>query len=241
MIGEDIASVTNPAQYEGFSEEQEDISQSRGSTQLRTTTHSKKTKIVLAVVSAVLVIYLSASFYVAATQLAAEGLAVVGAVNILVAVCTAICMCIYVERRKGMGPMHTTQDPNLILSTEEVSLGGTEHDGPTVAENVPHQDLHDGNTRPFPAASASDTAPTLALQLGPFAPTGDTGKRTPIIRPVIITTKAEIAPPPSPQSGSTILDANKQTPTTQPVTITSADSPSSTTPSLVPRSGPLAS
>ncbi|MFV9881424.1 MAG: hypothetical protein AB8U31_01015 [Anaplasma ovis] len=46
---------------------------------------------------------------------------------------------------------------------------------------------------------------------------------------------------PSPQFGSTILDANKQTPTTQPVTMISADSPSSTKPPLVLRSSPLTS
>ena len=234
MIGEDIVAITSPAQYEGLSGEQEDISQSRGGTQLCTTTHSKKTKIVLAVISAALVIYLSASFYVAVTQLAAEGLVVVGAVNILIVICAGICMCIYTERRKGMRPAHTAQDS--ILSDKEVSLGSIEHDGLAVTENSPHQDLHYVNTRSFPAASASDAAPTLALQLGPLAPTGDTGKKTPIASPVIITTKAEVVPLPSPQFSSTILElTNTQTPTTESVTAPGADSPSGTKPPLVPK------
>ncbi len=235
MIGEDIAAVTSPAQHEGLSEEQEDTSQSQGSTRPHATTHADKTKIILAVVFVALVIYLAASFYVAATQLSAAGLAVVGAVNALVVICTIICMCICVAGKEDRSLERISQDP--ILSTEEVSLGTIECDGPTVAENAPHQDLHNGGARPLTAASEVDTAHTSAPQPGPFIPAGDTNKKSPTTRPVTITTKAEITPPPAPRrfgspkhsdigplapQSSPLSFICKQTPAEQPVAATNA-------------------
>ncbi|ACZ49272.1 hypothetical protein ACIS_00703 [Anaplasma centrale str. Israel] len=240
MIGENVASANKLAQYEGLCEAQDTQQAHSGTQQPYTIANSRRTNIILCIVAIVLVIYLCASLYAAATELTAEGFAVVSAINALVTMCVVICMCIYSASRKDKRFVYATQDLVPPSTQEELSQGMARSRVPEVAENAPHQDLHGDSTESPPAPEDS--------MLSGHDPSSSQQQSGLPSSPEALQYPSDGAQPTAGDSASSkestpptivVEDTDRQVPVTKPVTKASISSKeslqASTAPPLAPR------